>query len=55
MNTVTEPVFASGESCPAGSAAPGQDRKGKASVEIRKLSKRLHRQVGQAIADFNMI
>jgi len=27
----------------------------KASVETRKLAKRLHRQVGQAIADFNMI
>jgi tRNA 2-thiocytidine biosynthesis protein TtcA len=27
----------------------------KAAYEINKLSKRLHRQVGQAIADFNMI
>ena len=27
----------------------------KAAHEINKLSKRLHRQVGQAIADFNMI
>ncbi|MEO8155304.1 MAG: tRNA 2-thiocytidine(32) synthetase TtcA, partial [Rhizobacter sp.] len=27
----------------------------KAAFEINKLSKRLHRQVGQAIADFNMI
>jgi len=25
------------------------------SVELQKLSKRLHRQVGQAIVDFNMI
>ena len=27
----------------------------KAAFEANKLSKRLHRQVGQAIADFNMI
>ena len=27
----------------------------KLSVELTKLSKRLHRQVGQAIVDFNMI
>ena len=27
----------------------------KASFEANKLSKKLHRQVGQAIADFNMI
>ena len=27
----------------------------KEAFEINKLSKRLHRQVGQAIADFNMI
>jgi tRNA 2-thiocytidine biosynthesis protein TtcA len=27
----------------------------KASVELRKLDKRLHRQVGQAVTDFNMI
>jgi tRNA 2-thiocytidine biosynthesis protein TtcA len=27
----------------------------KAAFEINKLSKKLHRQVGQAIADFNMI
>ncbi len=27
----------------------------KAAFEINKLSKRLHRQVGQAITDFNMI
>ena len=29
--------------------------KGKPSVDVAKLSKRLHRQVGQAITDFNMI
>ncbi|MEF7615234.1 tRNA 2-thiocytidine(32) synthetase TtcA [Aquincola sp. MAHUQ-54] len=33
--------------------AAGADRK--AAFEANKLSKRLHRQVGQAIADFNMI
>jgi tRNA 2-thiocytidine biosynthesis protein TtcA len=27
----------------------------KAAFEINKLSKRLHRQVGQAVMDFNMI
>jgi tRNA 2-thiocytidine biosynthesis protein TtcA len=27
----------------------------KLSVELQKLSKRLHRQVGQAVVDFNMI
>ena len=34
-----------------------QDTKDEAkqAFEINKLSKRLHRQVGQAIADFNMI
>jgi len=36
---------------PTPSAAP----KEKLSVELNKLSKRLHRQVGQAIVDFNMI
>ena len=33
--------------------APG--RTARLSVELQKLSKRLHRQVGQAIVDFNMI
>jgi tRNA 2-thiocytidine biosynthesis protein TtcA len=37
----------------APSDAAGDDRK--AAFELRKLAKRLHRQVGQAIADFNMI
>jgi len=35
------------------SARAGGDRK--AAFEANKLSKRLHRQVGQAIADFNMV
>jgi tRNA 2-thiocytidine biosynthesis protein TtcA len=47
MNTVTEPALAE--------AAAETQRKAKAPVEVRKLAKRLHRQVGQAIADFNMI
>lgn len=37
----------------APASAPETDRK--AAFESNKLSKRLHRQVGQAIADFNMI
>jgi tRNA 2-thiocytidine biosynthesis protein TtcA len=55
MNTVTEPVFAADARAPVGRAAPGPEHKSKAPVDIRKLAKRLHRQVGQAIADFNMI
>ncbi len=38
---------------PAATAAAADARK--AAFEVNKLSKRLHRQVGQAIADFNMI
>jgi len=34
---------------------PNQAAEKKASLEINKLSKRLHRQVGEAIGDFNMI
>ena len=34
-------------------ATPADSRR--AAFEANKLSKRLHRQVGQAIADFNMI
>lgn len=55
MNTVAEPVFAADARAPEGGAAPGPEHKSKAPVELRKLAKRLHRQVGQAIADFNMI
>jgi tRNA 2-thiocytidine biosynthesis protein TtcA len=41
---------------PAAGAADEQARKDKkAAFEINKLSKRLHRQVGQAIADYSMI
>ncbi|MFM8769067.1 MAG: tRNA 2-thiocytidine(32) synthetase TtcA, partial [Rubrivivax sp.] len=36
-------------------APPGAGDERKARFEANKLSKRLHRQVGQAIADFNMI
>ena len=38
-----------------GVAARTEARAAKPSVEAAKLAKRLHRQVGQAIADFNMI
>ena len=37
------------------SAVLDHDKQARAAHEINKLSKRLHRQVGQAIADFNMI
>ncbi len=37
------------------SAPEAKDKDKKQSVEITKLSKRLHRQVGQAITDYNMI
>jgi tRNA 2-thiocytidine biosynthesis protein TtcA len=46
MNTVTDPGLAAGDD-----AAAARKR----AFEANKLSKRLHRQVGQAIADFNMI
>ncbi|MFY7866402.1 tRNA 2-thiocytidine(32) synthetase TtcA [Roseateles sp.] len=36
-------------------AEPGAEPSAKASLAINKLSKRLHRQVGQAIVDYNMI
>jgi len=36
-------------------AAAAKQAEKKAALEINKLSKRLHRQVGQAIGDFNMI
>ena len=39
----------------AAQALASHDSKGQPGVEIGKLSKRLHRQVSQAIADFNMI
>jgi tRNA 2-thiocytidine biosynthesis protein TtcA len=55
MNTVTEPGLIEPAQAHAEPAEQDRDRKSKAPVEIRKLSKRLHRQVGQAIADFNMI
>ncbi|MDQ5897353.1 MAG: tRNA 2-thiocytidine biosynthesis protein TtcA, partial [Pseudomonadota bacterium] len=37
------------------SAAPPTEAERRAAHEINKLSKRLHRQVGQAITDYNMI
>jgi tRNA 2-thiocytidine biosynthesis protein TtcA len=50
MSAVLEPT-ATGAASAAATGAP----KEKLSVELNKLSKRLHRQVGQAIVDFNMI
>jgi tRNA 2-thiocytidine biosynthesis protein TtcA len=58
MNTVTEPGLQDAATAPAavGDAAAVRDAKArKHAFEMNKLSKRLHRQVGQAIADFNMI
>jgi tRNA 2-thiocytidine biosynthesis protein TtcA len=46
MNTLTDPGLAAGDD-----AATARRR----AFEANKLSKRLHRQVGQAIADFHMI
>jgi len=46
MNTVTDPGLAAGADAAA---------ERKRAFEANKLSKRLHRQVGRAIADFNMI
>ena len=55
MNTVTEPVFDESDDASARAGTQGQGDPPRASVELRKLAKRLHRQVGQAITDFNMI
>src|SRR5689334_10243884 len=49
MNTITSPETAAVDTAIANAAEK------KAAFETNKLSKRLHRQVGQAIADFNMI
>ena len=40
---------------PEAEAAEKKAAEKKAALEINKLSKRLHRQVGQAVTDFNMI
>ncbi len=52
MNLDISPMSSVHDSDPA-SALAAKDKK--AALEINKLSKRLHRQVGQAIGDFNMI
>ena len=44
-----------GSDVPAAADAPDTAARRKAAHEINKLSKRLHRQVGQAVMDFNMI
>jgi tRNA 2-thiocytidine biosynthesis protein TtcA len=58
MNAPNEAITFADPAAPSASVAPGgpggPDRR-KRAVEANKLSKRLHRQVGQAIADFNMI
>jgi tRNA 2-thiocytidine biosynthesis protein TtcA len=46
MNSVSDPGI---------SLAQSHERSAKKALEIRKLDKRLHRLVGQAIGDFNMI
>ena len=50
MNTIAPPDIAT-----AAESAPRHPDERKAAFEINKLSKRLHRQVGQAIGDFRMI
>ena len=51
VNETTAPALSEAEA-----AAAEEARKAKKhAFEMNKLSKRLHRQVGQAIADFNMI
>ena len=50
MNTVAEPALAAAA---ASAARPTDPRK--AVFEANKLSKRLHRQAGQAIGDYRMI
>ena len=51
MNTATLPTGAESVSA----TAPLTDAERRAAHEINKLSKRLHRQVGEAITDYNMI
>ena len=48
------PAVEPGTPAPPPTPAPVADER-RAAHELNKLSKRLHRQVGQAIADFNMI
>jgi tRNA 2-thiocytidine biosynthesis protein TtcA len=50
MNTIATPDIAA-----AAESAPARPDERKAAFEINKLSKRLHREVGQAIGDFRMI
>ena len=52
MNAVTEPALAAAAAAEAGAARTDPR---KAVFEANKLSKRLHRKVGQAIGDYNMI
>ncbi|HQY07818.1 MAG TPA: tRNA 2-thiocytidine(32) synthetase TtcA, partial [Burkholderiaceae bacterium] len=52
MNALNDSVVTD-DSAAAAAARKAEERK--AAHEINKLSKRLHRQVGEAITDFNMI
>src|SRR5690606_16298473 len=46
---------ATGAKAPAAAKTPEEVQAARHAFEMNKLSKRLHRQVGQAITDFNMI
>jgi tRNA 2-thiocytidine biosynthesis protein TtcA len=52
MNDIARPETAAVDTAAAAAESAAEKR---AAFETNKLSKRLHRQVGQAIADFNMI
>jgi tRNA 2-thiocytidine biosynthesis protein TtcA len=52
MNAVTDPL---GRAAAQQASAAARTPEHKLAFELNKLSKRLHRQVGQAIVDFNMI
>lgn len=54
MNAMSDVIEISTDA-QADPAAAARAAEKKAAHEINKLSKRLHRQVGQAITDFNMI
>ncbi len=55
MNTATLTETAPETDAPTDAQAEAQRQAKRAAFEANKLSKRLHRQVGQAITDFNMI
>ncbi|HMX11016.1 MAG TPA: ATP-binding protein, partial [Burkholderiaceae bacterium] len=55
MTTAAAPLPTEAQANTADPAAAAKAAERKAAHEINKLSKRLHRQVGEAITDFNMI